>query len=193
MAQGPKHPEPQKPAKTSLFGHLRPFAFFALLAVSSGIACYQVKGRDVFFSVFAEGLDFSLELLPRIAAAILVAGFVQVLVPRQLVSKWLGKKSGFRGLVVASVAGMVTPGGPMTSFPLVLALYSSGAERGTLVAYLTAWSLLGVQRMLVWEIPLLGSDFTIIRFTACAVLPLIAGALARLVPLQFEPTLAARS
>ena len=173
--------------------NLRPFAFFAVLTVVSGAFCFYLKGEGTFLRVFRENLDFMLMILPRIGAAVLLAGFVQVLVPRDLVARWLGEKSGFKGLVVAALAGIVTPGGPMTSFPLVLALYSSGAERGALVAYLTAWSLLGVQRILVWEIPLLGSDFTLVRFAACAALPLLAGFIARKIPIAIEaPTAAER-
>ncbi len=167
--------------------NLRPFAFFAALAVISGISVYLLRGGETFVRVFWENLDFVLVILPRIAAAVLLAGFIQVLVPRDVVARWLGEKSGFKGLVVAALAGVVTPGGPMTSFPLVLALYASGAERGALVSYLTAWSLLGVQRILIWEIPLLGSDFTLIRFTACAALPLVAGVIARKLPIRLDP------
>ncbi|MDH5750219.1 MAG: permease [Rhodospirillales bacterium] len=166
--------------------NLRPFIFFALLAMLSGFFCLGLKGEDVFVSVFHENLNFILIIAPRIAAAMLLAGFVQVLVPKNLVARWLGEKSGLKGLIISSFAGMVTPGGPMTSFPLVLALYSSGAERGALVAYMSAWSLLGVQRMIVWEIPLLGSDFTVIRFASCALLPILAGMLARRIPIQME-------
>ncbi len=166
--------------------NLRPFILFAVLAVFSGFLCIALKGEDVFAAVFRENLELILIIIPRIAAAMLLAGFVQVLVPKDMVARWLGEKSGLKGLIIASFAGMVTPGGPMTSFPLVLALYSSGAERGALVAYMTAWSLLGVQRMIVWEIPLLGSDFTVIRFASCALLPVLAGMLARRIPIHPE-------
>jgi uncharacterized membrane protein YraQ (UPF0718 family) len=111
---------------------------------------------------------------------------VQVLVPRDFVARWLGEKSGFRGLVVATIAGIFTPGGPMTSFPLVVALYNAGAERGALTVYITAWTLLGVQRVLVWEIPLLGGEFVLIRYLACLVLPPLVGLVARRVPILFE-------
>jgi len=166
--------------------NLRPFVFFAVLAALSGSLYFYREGGEAFGRVFADSIEFTVMILPRIGAAVLLAGFIQVLVPRDLVARWLGEKSGFKGLVVAAAAGIVTPGGPMTSFPLVLALFASGAERGALVAYVTAWSLLGVQRILVWEIPLLGSDFTLVRFAACAALPLLAGFIARKVPITLE-------
>ena len=87
-----------------------------------------------------------------------------------------------RGLLIATVAGTLTPGGPITSFPFVVALYMAGADRGSLVAYLTAWSLLGFQRVMVWEMPLLGLDFVLVRSLANLPFPILAGMLARWLP-----------
>ena len=172
--------------QNGLTNKLKPFAFYALLALASGALCYYQQGGAAFWRVLTEGAGITLTLLPQICGACLVAGFVQVLVPRDLVARWLGEKSGFRGLVVATVGGLMTPGGPMTSFPLVVALYNAGAERGALIVYITAWTLLGIQRVLVWEIPLLGSEFVLIRYLACLALPPLAGLIARRVPITFE-------
>jgi uncharacterized membrane protein YraQ (UPF0718 family) len=159
---------------------------FAALAVASGGLCFIIGGEDAFRTALSEDLDLLVQLLPRMAAAVLLAGLVQALVPRQWISRWVGEDSGLRGIVVASLAGMLTPGGPMTSFSLVIALQQSGADRGALVAYVTSWSLLGVQRMLVWEIPLLGSDFALLRFAVSAALPIVAGLLARRLPIDID-------
>ena len=75
----------------------------------------------------------------------------------------------------------------MTSFPIVVAFYMSGADRGALVAYLTAWSLLGFQRLLVWELPLLGPDITFYRVLAVFWMPVLAGYIARQLPILSGP------
>jgi hypothetical protein len=64
----------------------------------------------------------------------------------------------------------------------------AGADRGALVAYLTSWSLLGFQRVMVWELPLMGVDFALLRSLANLPLPIIAGLLARWLP-GIEPRL----
>ncbi len=160
---------------------------FAVLGVASGTAVYVLKGEAVFF----RSLDGSLELLwivlPRVAAALLLAGFIQVLISRDLVARLVGEHSGFLGIVIAAVAGALTPGGPLTSFPIVVALYASGAERGALVAYLTAWAMLGIQRMLVWEIPFMGTDFALLRISCVWALPILAGLMARRIPVTIRP------
>lgn len=156
----------------------RSFYLFAGLVVVLGAVSYVLRGPDALIGAIGEEFGFLAVIAPRIGAALVIAGFVQVLVPRDLVARLLGSRAGIKGIVIASVAGAFTPGGPMTSFPLLVALFASGAHRGSLVAYITGWSLLGVQRVLVWELPLMGSDFVLIRVLACLPLPILAGIVA---------------
>jgi uncharacterized membrane protein YraQ (UPF0718 family) len=104
---------------------------------------------------------------------------VEVMMPHGLVERWIGARSGLRGLVLATLAGMFTPGGPFIAFPLVLALLRAGADYGALVAYVTAWSLLSVFRMLVFEIPFTGIELPAVRFVTCFFLPVLVGLIAR--------------
>ena len=67
---------------------------------------------------------------------------------------------------------------PLTSFPVVIAHYAAGANKGALVAYLSSWAIIGMQRIIVWELPLLGPDVTAVRVGACILLPVIAGTIA---------------
>ena len=105
----------------------------------------------------------------------LPAGLMQVLVSQEFVGYYFGRQSGFRGLVIAEVAGVLTPGGPMVTVPLLVALAKSGAAMPSLVAYMTAWSLFGLQRIIAWEAPLMGWRFVSVRVLASLALPLIAG------------------
>ena len=82
-------------------------------------------------------------------------------------------------MALATGVGAVTPGGPMTSFPLVTALHEAGTGRGTLIAYLTSWSTLGLQRIVSWEVPLMGVEFAALRFLTSLPLPFIAGYISR--------------
>ena len=148
----------------------------------SGGACFYVGGKTAVYDALAGDLDLLAYLLPRMGAGVLLAGFIQVLVPKDAVAGWIGEKSGLRGIAIAAVTGMLTPGGPVTAFSLVVALRASGADRSALVAYVTAWSLLGVQRLLIWELPLMGSEFALLRFTVSALLPIVAGLIARRLP-----------
>ena len=78
-------------------------------------------------------------------------------------------------LVIASFAGVLTPGGPMVSVPFMVALANSGAAMAPLVAYMTSWSLFGMQRIIAWEAPLLGWHFVVVRVLPSLAFPVLAG------------------
>ena len=121
------------------------------------------------------GQSFLGTILPRMIPALIVAGLVQVLVPQEMVSRYFGREAGLRAIVIASVAGVLTPGGPMVSVPLMVALATSGVAMGPLVAYMTAWSLFGMQRIIAWEAPLMGWKFVAVRVVPSLAFPVIAG------------------
>src|SRR5215467_5447852 len=91
-----------------------------------------------------------------------------------------GREGGFRGIVIAAFAGILTPGGPMISVPFMVALANSGAATPALVAYMTSWSLFGVQRIIAWEAPLMGWRFVVVRIVPSLAFPFIAGWLVKL-------------
>lgn len=161
--------------------------FILALCVASGIACWALKGSAGVASALDRTRDLAGLMLPVILPALMLAGLVQAGVARERITRWLGANSGLRGLALATLAGTATPGGPMAAFPLVLALAAGGADRGALVAYITAWALNGFSRILVWEIPVLGPEFAALRFLASLPLPLLAGLVARRLPARLGP------
>lgn len=152
---------------------------FAVFAAVSGALCFWLGGADAIWRALGSAGRTVLMIAPMFAAGLLLAGLVHVLVPREGVARWLGAASGVRGLLIAMGVGAFTPGGPFTSFPLVVALAEAGADVGVLVAYLTSWATLGFNRILIWELPLLGADFVALRVVASLPLPLLAGLIAR--------------
>lgn len=120
-------------------------------------------------------------IFPRIVLALLVSGFLSVLIPADLVAVWLGKESGIKGILIASLLGGITPGGPVISYPIAVILFKTGAGVPALIAFLTAWSVLAFHRMFAFEIPLVGLRFATVRILSSIVFPPLAGILASLV------------
>src|SRR5450759_3749293 len=106
--------------------------------------------------------------------------FVTLLLPRELVARWVGHESGFTGLAVAALFGFILPGGPITIYPVACAFLAMGADAGAVVAFITSWTLIGYTRALVWELPFFDSDFVIWRIVEALPLPILAGLLARI-------------
>jgi uncharacterized membrane protein YraQ (UPF0718 family) len=121
------------------------------------------------------GLSMLGFVLPRLIPALLLAGLFQVVVPQEVVSRYFGREAGLRGLVMAMLAGIMTPGGPMVSVPFLVALANSGAALPALVTYMTAWSLFGLQRIIAWEAPLMGWKFVWVRIIPSLAFPIVAG------------------
>lgn len=116
-----------------------------------------------------------IEITPRMIAAFTLAGLFQAIVPQEMIVRWMGHGSGGKGLLIGMTLGGITPGGPMTHFPVIASLYKMGVGIGPLVAYLSAWSLFGMQRVIMWEIPFLGAKVVALRIAVSLFFPLLAG------------------
>lgn len=110
----------------------------------------------------------------------ILAGLAQVLIPQELITRWLGDQAGFRGILIGCVVGGLVPGAPYATFPLVASLYEAGASIGAVVGFVTAWALWSVSRLPV-EIALIDPHPALIRYAVTFVVPPIAGVLAEVV------------
>ncbi len=115
------------------------------------------------------GLSLIWFILPRLIPALILTGMLQVVIPQEAVARYFGHGSGLTAILMASVAGVLTPGGPMVSVPLLVVLANSGMALG-----------LGMQRIIAWEAPFMGWRFVTIRVVSSLAFPLIAGWLVKL-------------
>jgi uncharacterized membrane protein YraQ (UPF0718 family) len=155
-----------------------PTLFMAGLAIALLTLGY-LRGQGEHLAGLKAGGAMTVQVLPLLAFAFIVAGMIQVLIPSAAVARWIGAESGARGIWIGALAGGLTPGGPYVSLPVVAGLLRAGAGVGTLVAFLTAWSLIAVAR-LPMEVGLLGWRFTVARLACTFFFPPIAGWLAHL-------------
>ena len=151
-------------------------AVLLVLAVIRGGAPLAVSGVQ-------SGAGLLLAVLPQLLIGFALAGLAMVLLPSEILGRYVGPESGLGGLAIATVAGMATPGGPFVQFPLVAALANAGAGTGPMAAFITAWSLISWNRIVVYELPLLGTNFTLARWSVSLLVPILVGAL---VPFAFR-------
>ncbi len=153
----------------------------ATVAVAAAAAVYVRDGAEHFLAILGSDVTLLGEMVPKVLAGCLIGAFVTLLLPRELVARWVGHESGFAGLLIAAFFGFLLPGGPITIYPVAGAFLLMGADAGAVVAFITSWTLLGYTRALVWELPFFGSDFVLWRIVEALPLPIIAGLLARIV------------
>jgi uncharacterized membrane protein YraQ (UPF0718 family) len=149
-----------------------------LAALFAGIAYWKDPGLPWIGA--KTGLSLIWFILPRLVPALILTGMLQVVIPQESVARYFGRGAGLRAIVMASIAGILTPGGPMVSVPLLVVLANSGMALGPLVAYMTSWSLFGMQRIIAWEAPFMGWRFVMIRVVPSLAFPVIAGLLVKL-------------
>lgn len=157
---------------------LIPTIIMAVLAIVL-FTISSLKGNGQNIEGLKTGYKLLIQVIPLLIFAFIIAGLVQTMLPKDLLSKWVGTESGIRGIIIGTIAGGITPGGPFVSLPIVAGLLQSGASVGTMVAFLTSWSLWAVVR-LPMEIGILGWKFTLLRVASTFIFPPIAGVIANL-------------
>jgi uncharacterized membrane protein YraQ (UPF0718 family) len=164
-----------------------PTAFIAVLvAVSAGLV-YRRDGAAGVWEILQH--DFALfgGILPRVLAGCLLGAFIAEILPHKKVARSLGPSSGLKGLLIGAAFGAVLPGGPFTAYPVASALLATGADFGATIALVVSWTLIGYGRAVAWELPIMGTDFTVWRIVISFPLPILAGALGRFVYVRMYP------
>jgi uncharacterized membrane protein YraQ (UPF0718 family) len=139
------------------------------------IGYYRGAGEHVLG--LKSAMEMTIQILPLVILAFIVAGMIQILIPQELLSKWIGKESGMRGILIGTLAGGLAPGNPYVNLPIAAGLLRSGASVGAMVAFLTGWSLWSFARLPI-EVSIMGWKFTLIRIASTFFFPPIAGLIA---------------
>jgi uncharacterized membrane protein YraQ (UPF0718 family) len=145
------------------------------IALALGLVAAS-RSRHLLRDSLREGAVDCLRLMPRIMLGVIGAGFVAALLPQELVGRWLGADSGIAGLCIAVVGGAFTPGGPVIGFSIGAAALKGGAGTPQVIAYTVAWALFAVQRLTLWEIPVMPQRLVWLRVVGSLPLPFLAAA-----------------
>ena len=154
----------------------------AILSIVAFLFAYQ-RGKYIEGLVVAKNI--TIQVVPLLFFAFILAGFIQVLIPPAVVAKWIGGESGLKGIIIGSLAGGLLPGGPYVTLPIVVGLAKIGASIPVLVAMITGWSLIAIGR-LPMEIGILGPKLTFIRLASVIIFAPIAGLIAKLIVKLFN-------
>lgn len=156
-------------------------AFIILLIPAAAISVYaykkgdgsHVRGFKIAGNTFAN-------IAPLLLIAFILAGFMQVVIPPELIESWLGEKAGLKGIFVGSIGGALIPGGPYIAFPIIASVYKAGAGLGTVVACVTGWAMWGIITAM-FELAIIGHRFTILRLGLVLIFPPCAGIITTLI------------
>jgi len=153
-------------------------AMFVMLFGLVAVALWQ--GTDTFMLGVRTSSNQFLRFLPVLVIAMFLAGFMETLIPQEFVTNWLSDASGWRGIGIGWLAGILTPGGSIVGMPLVFVLFEAGVGISVLVTYMTSMALLSVMRMPI-EIGFYGWRLMLLRVAASFFLPPLTGLLAQVI------------
>jgi len=176
----PAPPRKRKPIGWSLIT-------IGVLVVVSAALVWRRDGIQGVTEILTHDVTLFGGILPRVLAGCLLGAFIAEILPHEKVSRSLGPKSGLRGLLIGTAFGAILPGGPFTAYPVASALLAVGADFGATIAMVVSWTLIGYGRAVAWELPIMGTDFTLWRIVISLPLPILAGALGRFVYARMYP------
>ncbi|MCL4377904.1 MAG: permease [Actinobacteria bacterium] len=113
--------------------------------------------------------QFFIEMMEILPAVTILIGILSVWATQEMVTKYLGKESGFKGFLIALLMGTL-PAGPLyIGFPIAKSLRMKGASVGNMVTYLSVFAAIKLPQLLM-EWRFLGWKFTLLRFPITVVL-----------------------
>ncbi len=167
--------EPRKP--TLLKMRDRTTWILSGVALALAGAAWWQGGRSMVVAGLLRGGRTFVSVIPLLLGAFLIAGLIQTLVTQEVVTRWLGAGSGWRGIALACLGGALIPGGPYIYYPIAATLLHAGASLGVIVAFVVAKNLWSLTRLPL-EFALLGPHLTLVRFAVTLPIPPLMGLLA---------------
>lgn len=161
--------------------------FIGVLVAICVVLVWRRDGTAGVTEILSSDAWLFAEILPRVLAGCLLGAFITEILPQDKISRALGPESGLKGLLIGTAFGAILPGGPFTAYPVAAALLTVGADFGATIAMVVSWTLIGYGRAIAWELPILGADFTLWRIILSLPIPILAGALGRLVYVRMYP------
>lgn len=149
------------------------------LTLAGLIALALWQGKETFVLGWRASWRQLLHFLPVLVIAVIISGFTETLLPKNLVESWLSDASGWRGIFLAWLAGILTPGGSLIGLPLIAVLYKAGAGTSVLITYATSFATLSLLKVPL-EVGFYGWRLTGLRLLASLILPIIAGVSAQM-------------
>lgn len=151
--------------------------FAVLLYAVAAYLMWLARRRDptLVGAGVRQAFDQFLFVLPRLVVGLMGAGFIAALVPPSLVETYLGEGVGVSAYLLAYLIGALIPGGPVVGFALGVAALKAGASVPVVMVFVTAWGLVNVPRIFIWEMAMVPQRIIILRMIVSAPVPVLTG------------------
>lgn len=139
---------------------LKRYRFF--LATAIGIIIVLLVNREIGMRAL-HITGFSLkEMILVIPPVFVLLGLLDVWVPKETMIKYMGEKSGIKGILLAILLGSAAAGPLYGAFPVAAVFMKKGVKFSNVLIFIGAWSTTKIP-MLLFEISALGAKFALTR------------------------------
>ncbi len=151
---------------------------FVNVFASSCLIVAFIKDRKKTKQSLIMAIKSIFRILPIILIMIILIGLLLGFLQSGLITRIIGKQSGFSGVFFAALFGTIMHIPALISFPLAASLLKSGASITAVAAFVTTLTMVGTI-MLPLEIKELGKEITLFRngisFIIAIIIALIMG------------------
>ena len=127
-------------------------------------------------TVISKSWEIFIEMLGILPAVMVLMGLFAVMIPKEMVVKYLGKTSGLKGIILAVLLGALPTGPLYVAFPMAVALINKGARISNVIIFLSAWACIKIPQEMM-EFRFLGLKFMTLRLFLTIVFVIIMGTL----------------
>lgn len=140
-------------AKDNLFIILIILVYIVLFIIKPDMGIASVKNSGYYIK----------EMLMIMPVIFILTALLDAWVPKEKITKYLGKESKTKGVVLSFVLGSISAGPVYAAFPFCIMLLKKGASVKNIVIILSSWAVIKVP-MLLNEAKFLGMKFMAVRW-----------------------------
>lgn len=133
-----------------------------VLVALAYIVCLIVSPDKAMKSV-GNSVHYLVEMLQVLPVIFLLTVVIEAMIPKELIIRGFGEKSGLKGNLLALLLGSISAGPVYAAFPISKALLGKGASIPNTVIILSAWAVIKLP-MLANEAKFLGINFMLLRW-----------------------------
>lgn len=120
------------------------FTIFLYVLAIGCLMISLIKSKQKTKKALIKAVKAFENILPQFLSIIIAIGIMLSVLDTQTITKLLGDSSGMLGVIVAAIVGSITLIPGFVAFPLVAALFESGAGVMQIAAFVSALMMVGI-------------------------------------------------
>jgi len=138
----------------------------------TALAFSFVKSKEKTLLALRKAWKSFENILPQFLSILIIIGILLAILTPQQISQFMGKDSGWYGVLIAAILGSITLIPAFIAFPLAAALLHNGAGYMQIAAFISTLMMVGIVT-LPTEISFFGKKAAIVRNLSALVFSLI--------------------